>query len=64
MKVVLIYASGDATVKHMMLWKDDGVVWTTKLKTHTDKQKADTYSAYTKILYKDGGYSHQRSCSA
>ena len=26
MKIVLIYASGDATVKHMMLWKDDDVV--------------------------------------
>ena len=26
MQVVLIYDSGDATVKHMMLWKDDNVV--------------------------------------
>ena len=24
--LVLIYDSGDATVKHMMLWKDDDVV--------------------------------------
>ena len=51
MKVVLIYASGDATVKHMMLWKDDDVRCGLQNSKHTQINKRQIHTAHTHKSY-------------